>query len=61
MEHGQSMAVPGDDRQYLMKSPERWQEVKEILYPALELGSADRTSFLDQKCGDDVELRREIE
>ena len=44
-----------------MKTPERWQEVKEILYPALEMAAADRSSFLDEKCGDDKELRREIE
>src|SRR5687768_10063358 len=44
-----------------MKSSERWQEVKEILYPALEMAAADRASFLDEKCGDDDELRREID
>ncbi len=44
-----------------MKSSERWQELKEILYPALELAAAKRSSFLDEKCGDDNELRTEIE
>ena len=44
-----------------MKASERWQEVKEILYPALEMGSSERSSFLDEKCGDDAELRLEIE
>jgi serine/threonine protein kinase/Flp pilus assembly protein TadD len=44
-----------------MKPSERWQEVKEILYPALEMEAGERVSFLDQKCGDDGELRREIE
>src|SRR5688572_2254290 len=44
-----------------MKSSERWQEVKEILYPALEMAAADRSFFLDEKCGNDNELRREIE
>ncbi|MFN2502419.1 MAG: protein kinase, partial [Pyrinomonadaceae bacterium] len=44
-----------------MKPSERWQEVKEILYPALEMDSAERSSFLDKKCGHDQELRREIE
>ena len=41
-----------------MNPPERWQEVKEFLYSALEM--VDRPSarpFLDKKCGDDVELR----
>ncbi len=44
-----------------MKSFERWQEVKGILYAALEMAAAERSSFLDQKCGNDNELRREVE
>ena len=44
-----------------MKSSERWQQAKEILYPALEMAEAERSSFLDEKCGSDIELRREIE
>ena len=44
-----------------MERPERWHEVKEILYTALEMEPAQRASFLDEKCGDDHELRREIE
>jgi Tol biopolymer transport system component/serine/threonine protein kinase len=44
-----------------MKPSGRWQEVKEVLYPALEMADADRSSFLDEKCGNDAELRREVE
>lgn len=44
-----------------MERPERWQQVKEILYPALELEPEQRGAFLDRRCGDDLELRREIE
>ena len=44
-----------------MKRSERWQEVKEILYAALEMEPAQRASYLDEKCGDDHELRREVE
>src|SRR5687767_3787491 len=61
MEYRTGLAVSGDDRQYLMKSSERWQEVKEILYSALEMAAVERSSFLDEKCGNDNELRREIE
>src|SRR5688572_18868308 len=61
MEYGQSVAVPRNDGWYSMKSSERWQEVKEILYPALEMEAVERSSFLDQKCGGDDELRQEIE
>ena len=44
-----------------MKSSKRWQEVKEILYPALEMAADERSAFLDEKCGNDEALRREIE
>ena len=44
-----------------MQSSERWQQAKEILYAALEMSEAERTSFLDEKCGSDIDLRREIE
>ena len=44
-----------------MKQPDRWQEIKEILYPALEMDPAERSSFLDEKCGSDPALRQEIE
>jgi eukaryotic-like serine/threonine-protein kinase len=61
MEHRAGVAVPGDEWKYLMKSSERWKQAKEILYPALEMTAAERSSFLDEKCGSDIELRREIE
>ena len=44
-----------------MNQPERWQQVKELLYKALETEPEKRRAFLDENCGDDVELRREIE
>jgi hypothetical protein len=44
-----------------MKPSERWKQIKDILYPALEMAVAERSSFLDEKCGNDNELRREIE
>ena len=44
-----------------MKPRDRWQEVKEILHSALEVDAAQRASFLDKKCGDDPDLRRELE
>src|SRR5687768_14029416 len=61
MEYRSSVALPGDDRRYPMRSSTSWQEVKEILYPALEMGAAERVYFLDEKCGNDSELRREVE
>ncbi len=44
-----------------MKTSERWQEVKEILYSALEIEPAERAAFLKARCGDDLELHREVE
>jgi len=44
-----------------MNSPERWQELKDILYSALEVEADERAEFLDEKCGGDDELRREVE
>jgi serine/threonine protein kinase len=40
---------------------ERSRRIDELLQQALELEGEARTGFLDQVCGDDAELRREIE
>src|SRR5205085_8455622 len=42
-------------------TPERWQRVKEIFNSALQYESAERSRFLSQACGEDQELRREVE
>ena len=42
-------------------SPERWQEVKDVLASALELDANQRGSFLDKRCANDDSLRREID
>jgi serine/threonine-protein kinase len=40
---------------------ERWQQVKEILYSALDCELDKRSAFLDDACGGDHELRSEVE
>ncbi len=40
---------------------DRWIRVKEILAAALEVSASDRPSYLDATCGDDTELRHEVE
>ncbi|MEA2203762.1 MAG: eukaryotic-like serine/threonine-protein kinase [Blastocatellia bacterium] len=40
-------------------TPERWQQVEEILQRVLDRPPPDRVSFLDQVCRDDAELRAE--
>ncbi len=42
-------------------SPERWQRIKDVLTGALECEPGNRAAFLEQACGDDAPLRREVE
>ena len=42
-------------------SPERYQQVSEIYHAALEVQPEQRAAFLDEACGADDELRREVE
>ncbi len=40
-------------------TPERWQQVEEVLQGALDLPTRERAAFLDQICADDENLKRE--
>lgn len=42
-------------------NPERWKRIDAVLQAALDLSASDRAPFLDAECGDDVDLRREVE
>jgi serine/threonine protein kinase len=42
-------------------SPERLKKVEEIYHAVLELSPSNRAQFLADSCGEDVELRREVE
>ncbi len=42
-------------------NPEHWQKIKRLLDEAMKLDSEKRQDFLDDACGDDLNLRREIE
>ena len=42
-------------------TPERWRDIERLYYAALELDAAERTAFLNQACGSDEGLRREVE
>lgn len=44
-----------------MMTPERWQQVKELLGAALEMEPAQRSVYLEQACGEDLPLRDEIQ
>ncbi len=41
--------------------PDRWRKVDELFEAALEREPQSRAAFLDQACGSDKELRREVE
>ena len=40
---------------------ERWAQVKEVLYAALELAPDQRSAYLDRICVDEPALRQEVE
>ena len=42
-------------------SSERWRRLEALFHQALELNTEARAAFLDQNCGTDTELRKEVE
>jgi serine/threonine protein kinase/tetratricopeptide (TPR) repeat protein len=42
-------------------TPERWEQIREILEKALELSPGERSAFLEQACSSNPSLRREVE
>jgi serine/threonine protein kinase/Flp pilus assembly protein TadD len=44
-----------------MTTPQRWQEIDRIFAAALEHEPAERAAFLDEACGGDQQLRKEVE
>jgi len=42
-------------------SPEQWQRVKSIVAAAIEVSETERGDLIHSSCGDDTELRREVE
>ena len=42
-------------------TPERWQQIKELLYQAQELSPDQRSAFLARSCSSDHALRHEVE
>jgi len=41
--------------------PERWQQLNQLFYAALERGPHERVAFLEQACAGDDELRKQVE
>jgi serine/threonine protein kinase len=44
-----------------MHAADQWRKIEDIFYAALELDPAARPAFLEQQCGSDAELRKEVE
>lgn len=42
-------------------TPERWQQIQDVLEKALELASEQRSAYLNQACSSDPSLRQEVE
>jgi eukaryotic-like serine/threonine-protein kinase len=42
-------------------TPERWQQVEQLLQAALECEAAERAALLDRECATDPDLREEVE
>jgi eukaryotic-like serine/threonine-protein kinase len=61
MEHGQGLALPGDERGRNLMNAERWQQVNDLFQSAAERAPEERASFLDEGCHGDEGLRREVE
>src|SRR6185295_9344891 len=42
-------------------TPERWQRIEEVYHAALEVDPEKRSAFLDEACGEDSALRKQVE
>ena len=45
----------------MLSSSERWNRLETLFYKSLELEPEARSAFLDDSCGGDAELRKEVE
>jgi len=42
-------------------TPERWQQIREVLHAAMQLEEKERAAFLERQCSGDAELRQEVD
>jgi hypothetical protein len=55
------IAAQGAAKKGSTLSPERWKQVEELVYAALDCEPDRRSAFLEEACGGDEELRRKVE
>jgi len=61
LDYGTALVTQCHEQKRCHMTPERWQEVKDLLHQALALKPGERAGFLDHCCKDDVALRKEVE
>jgi len=59
MEKTNSKSAIGNQKSAMCMTPERWQQVEEVLQAALDRPPQERASFLIEACAGDVQLQRE--
>src|SRR5258708_29895235 len=57
----QKLGYPDRSREAVVKRPEQWDKIKEIVGAALEKEVSQRSAFLDGACAQDNALRAEVE
>ncbi|HTW78647.1 MAG TPA: protein kinase [Terracidiphilus sp.] len=45
----------------MLHSSQRWQQIEALFHECLDLPEESRAAFLDKRCGEDAELRKEVE
>src|SRR5437879_10756 len=61
MEVGEGVAGQGAVNAKIPMNAERWEQVKTIFHHAVECATDTWAQLLEQSCGDDRELRTEVE
>src|SRR6516225_2082991 len=60
--HGRSVASTGNEKKSRCRlNPERWAQIEELFHRATNIAPGERCAFLEKACGNDAELRREVE
>jgi hypothetical protein len=45
----------------MIHSTQRWKQIEELFYESLAVPSESRAALLEERCGSDFELRKEVE
>src|SRR5689334_19580769 len=62
VEDGRSLATQGDAKQLgAALTPERWAQIEQLFHRAAESDPQHRAAVLDEGCGNDSELREQVE